>query len=135
VVRRISLIVVAVAMVAGAIFWWRTKGPLEQPSYGVPGEGPSLTVEVLNGAGVNGLAGKMARQLRRFGIDVVYYGTATADTFRVTQIVFRRGDTTAARRIRDALGTGVVRVELDSLKLLDATLFLGSDAHPSDRRP
>ncbi len=122
-------------MLVGATYWWNTRRPAEQLVYGVPGEGTPLTVEVLNGAGINGLAAETARQLRRHGIDVVFYGTAPVDTFRATQIVFRRDDTTSASWIRDALGTGMVRVDLDSQKLLDATIILGSDARPSHRRP
>ena len=80
-------------------------------------------------------AATISRQLRRHGLDVVYYGTARVDTFTTTQIVVRRGDTAGTGRILEALGAGTVVIELDSQKLLDITVILGRDVGPSPRRP
>jgi hypothetical protein len=126
-VRRILIAMAATAAVAvGAWLAWRgTTG--ERGQYPIPGDGERITVEVLNATGVGGLARATTRQLRRAGIDVVYFGTASSDTLEQTYIAVRRGDTTAAVRIRAALGVGRIVVEPDSRLLLDASVFLGRD--------
>lgn len=105
----------------------------------IPGEGErTLIVEVLNGTDVDGLAREVARRLRARGIDVVYFGSGDRHDLEGTRIVVRKGDTTVARPIRDALGTGRVTVELDPRLLLDASIIVGRDLAPGtfeDRRP
>jgi calcineurin-like phosphoesterase len=135
VVRRLIVGFAIVAVGAGAWYWWNARPLSQQGVYAIPGEGDDVLVEVLNGAGVDGLAAAMSRQLRRNGIDVVYYGTSRVDTFTTTQIVVRRGDTAGTGRIQEALGAGTVVIELDSQKLLDVTVILGRDVRPSPRRP
>ncbi len=125
--RRILIAMAAAAAVAvGAWLAWRGATG-ERGRYPIPGEGERITVEVLNATGVDGLARATTRQLRRAGIDVVYFGTASSDTLEQTYIAVRRGDTTAAVRIRAALGVGRIVVEPDSRLLLDASVFLGRD--------
>jgi hypothetical protein len=101
----------------------------------IPGEnGPRLTVEVLNASGKPGLAKIGTRLLRRAGIDVVAFGNARdsvgGGTLDSTRVVVRRGGTAVADRIRRALGVGRVVVQLDSARLLDASVFLGVDFAP-----
>ena len=125
--RRILIVAGAAAAVAlGAWLAWRGATG-ERGQYPIPGDGERITVEVLNATGVDGLARATTRQLRRAGIDVVYFGTASLDTLEHTYIAVRRGDTTAAVRIRAALGVGRIVVEPDSRLLLDASVFLGRD--------
>ena len=88
-----------------------------------------VIVEVLNGSGRRGLARVAARELRRAGFDVVYFGTSN-DSIRVTQVLARRGDSTAASRVAGALGTSRVRVAVDTLLRVDVTVLLGDDYHP-----
>ena len=100
----------------------------------IPGEGgDTLTVEVLNGTDVDGLAREVTRRLRRRGIDVVYFGSGDRKDLDVTRIVIRRGDSTVARSIREALGTGRVSVDLNPRLLLDASVILGRDLIPPPR--
>ncbi len=128
--RRLLIAVGAAAAVAGGA-WLAWRGAAgERGQFAIPGEGERITVEVLNATGVDGLARATTRQLRRTGIDVVYFGTASADTLAETYIAVRRGDTTAAVRIRAALGVGRIVVEPDSRLLLDASVFLGRDITP-----
>ncbi len=134
-VRRLIVGFAIVAVGAAASYWWNARPISQERVYGIPGEGDDVLVEVLNGAGVDGLAAAMSRQLRRYGIDVVYYGTSRVDTFTTTQIVVRRGDTAGTGRIQEALGAGTVVIELDSQKLLDVSVILGRDVRPSPRRP
>ena len=101
----------------------------------IPGEnGPRLTVEVLNASGKAGLAKIGTRVLRRAGIDVVAFGnprdSGTAGTIDSTRIVVRRGDARIGERVRRALGVGRVMVQLDSTRLLDASVLLGVDFMP-----
>lgn len=96
----------------------------------IPGEhGPHLTVEVLNASGKPGLAKIGTRVLRRAGIDVVAFGNArdSAGGLDSTRVVVRRGDRAIGERVRRALGVGRVVIQLDSARLLDASVFLGGD--------
>jgi hypothetical protein len=88
-----------------------------------------IVVEVLNGSGRRGLARVATRELRQAGFDVVYFGT-TSETLRQTQVLARRGDSTAATRVARALGSGAVRVALDTLLRVDVTVILGDDYRP-----
>lgn len=127
--RRVAWLV-SVALVAAAAWWaWYRSGQSERP-YPIPGEVERITVEVLNATGIDGLARATTRQLRHRGFDVVYFGTAAMDTLRETFIAVRRGDTTGAARVREALGVGKVVVQPDPRLLLDASVFLGHDAVP-----
>lgn len=99
----------------------------------VPGEhGGRLTVEVLNASGKPGLARAGTRVLRRAGIDVLTFGNApeAGSELDSTRIVVRRGSAAVGERVRRALGVGRVVVQLDSDKLLDASVFLGADFAP-----
>lgn len=96
----------------------------------IPGDrAPAITVEVLNAGGVSGGARAGTRLLRQAGIDVVYYGNAPSGQAGLdsTRIVVRRGGVKVGEQIRSALGVGRVTVELDSSRLLDASVLLGAD--------
>jgi hypothetical protein len=102
----------------------------------IPGEnGARVTVEVLNASGKPGLARVGTRLLRRASIDVVAFGNAPdlvgGGTLDSTRVVVRRGGPAVGMRIRRALGVGRVVVQLDSARLLDASVFLGADFTPT----
>jgi LytR cell envelope-related transcriptional attenuator len=88
-----------------------------------------VVVEVLNGSGRRGLARAATRVLRQAGFDVVYFGSA-ANPVRETQALARRGDSTTAARVAEAVGAHRVRVALDTLLRVDVTLLLGDDYQP-----
>ncbi len=90
---------------------------------------------MFNGAGIDGLARATTARLRRHGIDVVYFGTASVDTLGRTRILVRRGDRDAGVRVREVLRSGTVRIEEDSSRLVDVSVFLGRDAATLDRYP
>lgn len=123
------LIVTGGVVIAGAaVLWLLASGEPSSDPLPIPGEGPHpIRVEVLNGTGVDGLARRTTRHLRLRGIDVVYFGTAASDTFAATVLLARRGDSSATFRVRDALGTGLVRVEPDPSLLLDVSVIVGRD--------
>ena len=91
-----------------------------------------MTVEVLNASGKAGDARVGTRMLRRAGIDVVYFGNAAGSLGPLdsTRILVRRGTAEVGERVRRALGVGRVSVELDSTRLLDASVLLGADFAP-----
>src|SRR5207302_1581751 len=93
------------------------------------------TVEVLNASGTPGLAKVGTRMLRRAGIDVLTYGNApeTVGALDSTRIVVRRGTEEVGRRVRRALGLGRVVVQLDSARLLDASVLRAPDKHGLQR--
>lgn len=132
---------VAVGAAAGlaaavvAVVLLRTGGT-EPTSWPVPGDrgAPRLQVEVLNGSGIDGLARAATARLRRAGIDVVFFGTAAAETDS-TRLVVRRGDSTVADVVRRALGVGRIVVEPDPRLLLDVSVILGGDAAGVGRDP
>ena len=103
----------------------------------IPGDrGPAITVEVLNANGRLGNARIGTRLLRRAGIDVVYFGNASvSDTgLDLTRILVRRGSVELGERVRSALGSGRVQVDLDSSRLLDVSVLLGADFAPPPPR-
>jgi hypothetical protein len=64
----------------------------------------------------------------------VYFGSA-AEAVDSTQILIRRGDASAATRVRNALGVGRIVEAPDPRLLLDVTVVLGPDAAALDRHP
>ena len=90
-----------------------------------------IQVEVLNAAGVDGLAGRTTDYLRRRGFDVVEIGNAASrDT---TTVLVRSGTALDARHVAQALGLGDRRVVTGGPTTdysLDVTLFVGAD-YPS----
>lgn len=88
-----------------------------------------IQMEVLNGAGVTGLANQFTHTLRRFGFDVVE--TGNFDHFDVpnTLIISRNGQMENARRVARAIGVEdqfIMREESPEF-YLDVTLIIGSD--------
>ena len=113
-------------------------GDRSAKAHPIPGDRePAITVEVLNASGVSGDARAATRLLRRGGIDVVYYGNAervVEGSLDSTRIVVRRGGVRNGERVRAVLGVGRITVELDSSRLLDASVFLGADFSPPGSR-
>ncbi len=124
--RGLTLAAVTLVVAAGVV-WWVLTREARDDTLPVPGSTERVTIEVLNGAGVDGLAASVTRVLRRRGLDVVNYGTAPFDTLQATLIVVRRSDTSIVAGIRAALGAGVTVVEPDPRLLLDASVILGKD--------
>ncbi len=122
------LIASATLMVAtGVAVWHLSLGGGTRRPLPIPGEGDEIEVEVLNATQIDGLARAMTLQLRRAGIDVVFFGTAREAPLDSTLILMRRGDTTLGVRIRKALGAGKIVLQPDASLLLDASVLLGLD--------
>ncbi|MEM0963143.1 MAG: LytR C-terminal domain-containing protein [Bacteroidota bacterium] len=87
-----------------------------------------IQVEVLNGAGVDGLAANATEYLRRRGFDVVSVGNAPS---RDTSVVLvRSGTALDARHVAQALGLGPGAIVTGGSTLnyaLDVTVTLGAN--------
>lgn len=86
-----------------------------------------VRVEVLNGGRTPGAARDATILLRHAGLDVVSYGDAGA-AFAAperAQVLVRRGDTTGAGRVREALGPVDIVDAPDPSRLVELTVILG----------
>jgi hypothetical protein len=88
-----------------------------------------IQIEVLNGAGIPGLATRFTSSLRSYGFDVVE--TGNFDHFNVTNtlVISRNGEMENARRVARAIGVSdqyILREESPDF-YLDVTLVIGSD--------
>ena len=72
----------------------------------------SLTVEVLNGTTVTGLAGRTAEMLRSFGYDVISIGNADRNTYESTIVIHRSGDESQVRAFADVIRCTNIRREM-----------------------
>ena len=63
----------------------------------------NLTVEVLNGTAINGLAGRTAEMLRNFGFDIISIGNADRNNYENTTIVQRTPDDTLVKSFTDVI--------------------------------
>ncbi|MBT8397668.1 MAG: LytR C-terminal domain-containing protein [Gemmatimonadetes bacterium] len=97
----------------------------------LPGTPERVKVEVLNGAGVPGMALEATRVLRDLGFDVVYFGNAGTYSDEPSVVLDRVGDSAKAAAVGEVLGIPLVRTVPDSTLLLDLTVRLGPDwEHP-----
>lgn len=112
-----------------ASLWLEVRRETPSAAESTPGmvDGRRIRVEVLNGAGVDGLAGQATERLRELGFDVVYYGNAD-DFDRDTSVAIARLENMEpARRVADALQLERVEHEPDRNLYLDVTVILGAD--------
>jgi hypothetical protein len=126
---RLRLILLAIAaLLLIALVVWPRNDAVEGYAYPIPPQNADNTIEVLNGTTRRGLARDGTRWLRSKGFDVVSFGNAPpADS---TLILVRRGSPEIGPRLQSALRAGLVRLEPDSLRRVDATVILGSDYQP-----
>lgn len=131
--RRLALIGAGLLLfaVGAALLVPDVNSPPER-AYPIPGGGVRLQVEVLNATPRSGLARTATRELRRGGIDVMFYGTAEGAPLDSTRLLVRRGDSTAAKRAARLLGAGRIEWAPDSTRRVDATVLLGADYQPPD---
>jgi len=78
----------------------RTLASITRPAEGADRH---FTVEVLNGTGVGGLAGRTANLLREFGYDVISMGNAEHSGFEKTVLIDRSGYETMARNFANII--------------------------------
>lgn len=86
-----------------------------------------IRVEVLNGAGISGLARNVTDRLRAAGFDVVHYGNAGSLSRDSTTILDRAGNEAAIAALSTELDLDRVETAIDTTLYLEATLVLGAD--------
>ena len=125
--RRVRLILILLAvllLIAFAV--WPRGDTVDGYSYPIPAPGEGNTIEVLNGTDRRGLARGGTRRLRAAGFDVVFFGNARTPTDTTLILVGTDADE-LGERLRQVLGAGVVRQQLDTLRRVAATVVLGTD--------
>ena len=121
-------------------------GPLAGGAAGVPPGAPEtpppvpspddrVRVEVLNGGGLPGMAGAATDILRRQGFDVVYFGNEPSFGRESSLVLARTPLEGAAEAVSEGLGIGAFGAEADSTRLVDVTVFLGTDWGPPSTLP
>ncbi|MDR1445947.1 MAG: LCP family protein [Treponema sp.] len=70
-----------------------------------------FTVEVLNGSGINGIAGRTAELLRSFGYDVISIGNAGHSDYEKTEIIDRLGLEEVAKALGEVIRCENIRSE------------------------
>lgn len=91
--------------------------------------GEIIQVEVRNGCGISGLAGRTTRFLRDNGFDVVEVGDYESFDVDRSMVIDRVGDPASARKVAAVLGIPEDRVEQDIRPdyYLDASVVIGRD--------
>jgi anionic cell wall polymer biosynthesis LytR-Cps2A-Psr (LCP) family protein len=72
----------------------------------------SITVEVLNGTAINGLAGRTAEMLRSFGYDIIAIGNADRSNYESTVIIQRSADEAMVKSFADVIRCNNIRREI-----------------------
>ena len=130
---NIALVVVlALAAVLVYSFSQRIVSPRPDPNrLENPGGliGDVIQLEILNGAGVDGLAGEMRQYLQDLGFDVVEVDNYTGSPVQETVILDRVGNPDAGEQVALALGISAdrVREERKPTWFLDASIIIGPD--------
>lgn len=137
-IALLAALAIVLAFAGSAIFGLRGSDA-ERQTEPVPSELPPTPitvargrVEVLNGAGKAGLARIATEKLRAAGFDVVQFGNAGRAT-DTSAVLDRVGKLDLATAIAQALEIATVRTEIDSTRLVDATVILGKE-WPASRR-
>ncbi len=89
----------------------------------------TLQIDVQNGSGVQGIAGKVTEYLRANGFDVVEMGNFAANDIKTSMVIDRTGNTSNAKRVARNLGIQEKYViqQVNKNYFLDATVVLGKD--------
>ncbi|MDR1900173.1 MAG: LCP family protein [Treponema sp.] len=109
----------------------QTLGALTRQAEGALGE-RVFTVEVLNGTGINGLAGRTAELLRGFGYDVISIGNAERQDYERTEIIDRSGYEDVARTMAEIIRCTNVRSESPLPDPLEMELNMQNFEYRSD---
>jgi len=129
-------VILAIGSLVGGMIWMLSVSARGRPSEEEAPSTPSMPavpgpirVEVLNGCGVGGAAGRVAYFLRSKGFDVVYEGNAEHFRFAETIVMDRAGTPTYAQGVADTLGVEhcVQQIKMDPYRIEDVTVIVGRD--------
>jgi len=85
-----------------------------------------IKAEVFNATRRKGLAEKLSKNLRGYGCDVVLWGN-WGTRKKNTEVITRNGDFSKASRVARILGCSRIRTEIDSSRMVDVSVVIGSD--------
>lgn len=128
--RTVGMVVTAaalLALLASLVAGLGADGQPDAAPADLPTRRERVRVEVLNAAGISGLARAATERLRDQGYDVVYYGNAPRSGPDSSVVLDRTGRSEAAREVALAAGIGRVRSEPDSSLYVDVSVVLGRD--------
>jgi hypothetical protein len=132
--RLKSLITTVTLLATGALvgsWWiaWREADVLQTPNVeaATPQIGNRLKVEVLNGSGEKGAAGKVGDLLLSLDYDVVTVDNAEHFDYETSVLLDRSGIGQPVADLGSRIGADSIVVAPDPDLLLDATLILGKD--------
>lgn len=126
----LAVTVLLVLVLVGSLLAGIGRGGPSTASLTLPAAEPPkgrVRVEVLNAAGVPGLARAVTRRLRDRGFDVIYFGNARGFSPDSSLILDRAHRPDAARQVSAALGIPRVLSRPDSTLYLEVTVILGRD--------
>ncbi|MFO8064438.1 MAG: LCP family protein [Spirochaetota bacterium] len=88
----------------------------------------SISVEILNGTSVDGLARRTKELFEGYGFDVVSFDNAEEDEVEYTQVIDRTGEIDTARRTAGIIrATRITSEPLTEDSAVDVTVLLGQD--------
>lgn len=93
----------------------------------LPPQAERVRVEVLNAAGITGLARAATERIRSAGYDVVYFGNASSFGRDTSVVLDRSGRPDAARAVAAAVDVPLVLERPDTSLYLDVTVIIGRD--------
>ncbi len=96
----------------------------EQNTVSVPHIGK---IEILNGCGIEGAAGKVANYLRSDNFDIKSVGNAETWNYPFTIVISRTPDTTVASQVASSLNTDKMIVIRNNDQMHDVTVIIGPD--------
>ena len=100
-------------------------GTAEPPAPTVPPA--TVQVQVLNGAGIRGLAGQTSEALAGIGFEVVDPGDADSTQYERTVIRYAKGQEGAARTVAAYLDSGAELQPVNEVATGDVVVILGRD--------
>ena len=111
----------------------RETSPKETTKIAIPKEileTSPIRIQVLNGCGKAGIAGKAGKWLKKNGYNVCKIGNADRNDYKESRIIDRTGNMTTARKLAALLRINEIHIK--QLKLMknpdiDLTLILGKD--------
>jgi len=135
-VRRSVPTLVGLAAVGAVVAFWIGRSRYDELGVGAPAPAPTerVRVEVLNAAGVTGLARRATGTLRDAGFDVVQFGNARSFARDSSVVIDRVGRTDLAQAVANVLGIGNVLSEPDPNLYVEVTVLLGSNWSDSTAR-
>ncbi len=84
-------------------------------------------IEILNGCGIEGAAGKVADYLRSTNFDIKSVGNAQTWNYPFTMVISRTLDTTIASQVASSLNTDKMIVIRNNDRMHDVTVIIGPD--------